>query len=92
MCCLLRDFHWLKGPTVRPDICLSPLLGLQADWCVWLSFLPGAGVTLEWCWVIRAAYTLLGLLHHFGWALAKGILDGAGTQKNVGLGAWGKQH
>ena len=32
----------------------------------------------------RAASTLPGLWHHFGWALAKGVLEGAGPQEKMG--------
>ena len=53
----------------------SALLGPHLDWI---------RVTLEWCYPIGAAYTLPGLWYHFGWLLAKGILEEVGSWENMG--------
>ena len=69
----------------------SPL-GQQSDWYVVIFFSPSGnshlGVVLA---LVRAAYTLPGLWHHFGWAAAKGVLERAyisAEQACRGLHGW----
>lgn len=34
---------------------------------------------------VGTAWPLLGLWHHYGWALAKSVLDNSGLQENMGV-------
>ena len=78
LCSVSPSFHWWVGSAVRPMSAPSPLLALYSNWWVWLSspFL-GAGVTLEWCWLLSGLLVhcyacgtaLNGLLSRLGWRM-----------------------
>ena len=79
LCCHLRSFLSVVGPAIRPDQLSAPgpLLGLYLEWYIGLSSpLPGAGVTLEWRWLIWAACMLPCLWPRFGWTLATRVVEG----------------
>lgn len=80
LCCHLRSW-----PVVRPDVCLQLTAGAAVVLvCVVIfSFFQGKGNLGVMLTLVRAVWTLSGLCHCFGWALTKGILEGAGLQKNV---------
>ena len=64
------------GPTVI-------LLGQQWEWCMIVFLFPWDRSHFT---VVLPLLELLGLWHCCGWALAKGILEGAGLQENMGAG------
>lgn len=77
-----EKFSLVDGVSITPGICPQPTarstVGLV---CVVVFFPWGSshcGVVLA---PVRATYTVLGLWCHFGWALAKAILEGAGLRR-----------
>lgn len=88
---MFSEKHSLAGMAYTQNKCLSPKP--QSDWCLWLSsLLPGQESLCSGASPFRGSYTLPGLWHHSGWALAKGSLKGAGLQENTVVLAHYCQH
>ena len=76
------------GPAVRPDFCLQPIAETAVVLEHVVVFLSPQGRSYFGVMLapIGAAYTLPGLWHHRGWALAESILEKIGLRENAGTG------
>lgn len=83
----LRRFFWWAGSVIRSVGLPQPTAGLTVGVVCVVIFsshygISHFGVALA---SVRTACTFPGLWHHFGWTMAKDMLEGRGLQENAGV-------